>query len=98
MKSCESTSPHIRACRRGEPEGGCAVHLPFLLVLAIVAVALAVTYAAARRTHATGEFYTAGGGLSAGQNGLAIAGDYMSAASFLGIAGSIALAGFDGFF
>ncbi len=43
-------------------------------------------------------FYTAGGGLTGWQNGLAIAGDYMSAASFLGIAGAIALTGFDGFF
>ena len=44
------------------------------------------------------EFYTAGGGLTGWQNGLAIAGDYMSVASFLGIAGAIALTGFDGFF
>src|SRR5690349_17820987 len=70
----------------------------FLLFLLIVAVTLAITYFAARKTHTTSEFYTAGGGLTGWQNGLAVAGDYMSAASFLGIAGSIALAGFDGFF
>lgn len=70
----------------------------FLLFLLIVAVTLGITYFAARKTHTTSEFYTAGGGLTGWQNGLAIAGDYMSAASFLGIAGSIALNGFDGFF
>src|SRR3569623_604305 len=73
-------------------------HLAFALFLAIVAITLAITYLAARRTTSTSEFYTAGGGLSSWQNGLAIAGDYMSAASFLGIAGMIALNGFDGFF
>ncbi|GFN30783.1 solute symporter family protein [Paenibacillus xylaniclasticus] len=70
----------------------------FWLFLAIVAVTLVITYIASKRTKSTNEFYTAGGGLTGWQNGLAIAGDYMSAASFLGIAGSIALAGFDGFF
>ncbi len=74
------------------------MNLPFILFVIIVAVTLGITYAAARRTQSAREFYTAGGGLTSWQNGLAIAGDYMSAASFLGIAGSIALAGFDGFF
>nr|WP_202404856.1 cation acetate symporter [Shimazuella alba] len=64
----------------------------------IVAITLVITFFAARKTNTTSEFYTAGGGLTAWQNGLAIAGDYMSAASFLGIAGMIALTGFDGFF
>ena len=49
------------------------------------------------KTSSASDFYTAGGGLTGFQNGLAIAGDYMSAASFLGIAGMIALNGFDGF-
>ncbi|MFC5449625.1 solute symporter family protein [Paenibacillus aestuarii] len=70
----------------------------FLLFLIIVAGTLVITYYAARKTKTTSEFYTAGGGLSGWQNGLAIAGDYMSAASFLGIAGMVALFGFDGFF
>jgi len=70
----------------------------FLLFLAIVAITLVITYFAAKQTKNTSEFYTAGGGLKGWQNGWAIAGDYMSAASFLGIAGSIALSGFDGFF
>src|SRR5699024_11421181 len=57
-----------------------------------------ITYYAAKRTQTTGDFYTAGGGLTGFQNGVAISGDYLSAASFLGIAGAIALNGFDGFF
>ncbi|MEI4771599.1 sodium/solute symporter [Psychrobacillus sp. FJAT-51614] len=64
----------------------------------IVALTLYVTYIASKRTNSASEFYTAGGGLSGWQNGIAIAGDYLSAASFLGIAGAIALFGFDGFF
>lgn len=74
------------------------MNLPFLLFLLIVAMTLVITYFAAKKTQSANEFYTAGGGLTGWQNGLAIAGDYMSAASFLGIAGSIALSGFDGFF
>ncbi|MBN6205286.1 cation/acetate symporter ActP [Ralstonia pickettii] len=69
-----------------------------ILFLAIVILTLVITYYAAKRTKSTGDFYTAGGGLTGWQNGLAIAGDYLSAASFLGIAGAIALNGFDGFF
>jgi cation/acetate symporter len=69
-----------------------------ILFLIIVAITLAITFWASRRTQTTGDFYTAGGGLTGFQNGLAISGDYLSAASFLGIAGSIALFGFDGFF
>ena len=64
----------------------------------IVGLTLVVTWWASKRTSSATDFYTAGGGLKGWQNGLAIAGDYLSAASFLGIAGSIALFGFDGFF
>ncbi len=64
--------------------------------LFIVALTLAVTYWAARRTRSTREFYAAGRSVSPLQNGLALAGDYMSAASFLGIAGLVALRGYDG--
>lgn len=66
--------------------------------LAIVALTLFVTYIAAKRTTSAKDFYTAGGGLSGWQNGFAIAGDYLSAAAFLGVSGAIALTGFDGFF
>jgi len=69
-----------------------------ILFIAIVILTLVITYFAAKNTKSTGDFYTAGGGLTGWQNGLAIDGDYLSAASFLGIAGAIALNGFDGFF
>jgi cation/acetate symporter len=67
-----------------------------LFFLIIVALTLAVTWWAARRTRSTREFYAAGRTVGAFQNGLALAGDYMSAASFLGIAGLVALRGYDG--
>jgi cation/acetate symporter len=62
----------------------------------IVALTLAITWWAAKRTRSTKEFYAAGRSVSALQNGLALAGDYMSAASFLGIAGLVSLKGYDG--
>jgi cation/acetate symporter len=61
-----------------------------------VGVTLAITWWAARRTKTTSQFYAAGHSITGFQNGLALAGDYMSAASFLGIAGLVALSGFDG--
>ena len=64
--------------------------------LGIVAFTLAITYWAAQHTRSTADFYAAGRSISPLQNGLALAGDYMSAASFLGIAGLVALSGFDG--
>ncbi len=64
--------------------------------LAIVALTLAITYWAAKRTKSTKQFYAAGRSVSAFQNGLALSGDYMSAASFLGIAGMVSLKGYDG--
>jgi cation/acetate symporter len=63
---------------------------------AFIATTLGITYWAARRTRSTEQFYAAGRSITAGQNGFALAGDYMSAASFLGIAGMVATAGFDG--
>ncbi len=61
-----------------------------------VAFTLAVTYWAARRTRSAKDFYAAGGGITGFQNGMAIAGDYMSAASFLGISAMVFDRGFDG--
>ncbi|MBL8716803.1 MAG: cation/acetate symporter ActP [Myxococcales bacterium] len=61
-----------------------------------VAVTLGITGWAARRTKTTAEFFAAGGNVTATQNGFALAGDFMSAASFLGIAGLVAQSGFDG--
>jgi cation/acetate symporter len=62
----------------------------------IVLVTLVITYFAAKKTKTSSEFYAAGRSVSALQNGFALAGDYMSAASFLGISGMVALKGYDG--
>jgi cation/acetate symporter len=61
-----------------------------------VLLTLVITYRAAARTRSAADFYAAGGGITGFQNGLAIAGDYMSAASFLGISGLVFSSGFDG--
>ncbi|MGI8738192.1 MAG: solute symporter family protein [Gammaproteobacteria bacterium] len=71
--------------------------LTILVFGAIIALTLFVTYIAAKRVSSASDYYAAGSGISGLQNGWAIAGDYLSAASFLGIAGLIALYGFDGF-
>ncbi len=63
---------------------------------AFVAATLFITRWAAKRTRSASDFYTAGGGITGFQNGLAIAGDYMSAASFLGISAAVYLNGYDG--
>jgi cation/acetate symporter len=71
------------------------VTIPIFLI--IIAVTMAVVVWSAKRTKSAADFYTAGGGITGTQNGWAIAGDYMSAASFLGISGMISLYGYDGF-
>src|ERR1044072_9438715 len=63
----------------------------------VLAITLGVTYWASKRVQGTVGFYAAGRQITGAQNGLAISGDYLSAASFLGIAGLIFLFGFDGF-
>jgi cation/acetate symporter len=71
--------------------------LTFTVFAAIICLTMYVTYLAAKRVKSASDFYTAGGGVSGIQNGWAIAGDYLSAASFLGIAGLISQYGYDGF-
>jgi cation/acetate symporter len=66
------------------------------MFLGFVSLTLVITYWASKRTVSAADFYSAGGGITAGQNGLAIAGDYMSAASFLGISGLVYTSGYDG--
>ena len=66
------------------------------MFLTFVAATLGITYWAANKTKTTKDFYAAGGNVTGFQNGLAIAGDYMSAASFLGISGLVFASGFDG--
>ncbi len=64
---------------------------------AFVLVTLIITFRASRNNKSAADYYAAGRNISGTQNGLAIAGDYLSAASFLGIAGAIAVYGYDGF-
>jgi cation/acetate symporter len=71
--------------------------LAVVVFAAIIALTMYVTYLAAKRVKTTQQFYAAGRSVSGLQNGWAIAGDYLSAASFLGIAGLISLYGYDGF-
>jgi len=71
--------------------------LTTVLFLAVVALTLGITIWASRQTKTAADYYAGGRSFSGVQNGLAIGGDYMSAASFLGISGAIALTGYDGF-
>ncbi len=71
--------------------------LTTVLFLLVVAVTVGITVWASRQTQGAADFYAGGRSFSPAQNGLAIGGDYMSAASFLGISGIIALSGYDGF-
>src|SRR5450631_1995614 len=68
-----------------------------ILFLAFIAVTLGITAWASRRSGSSASYFAANRRITAWQNGVAVAGDYMSAASFLGIAGLIAFFGFDGF-
>ncbi len=67
-----------------------------VMFVLFVGATLVITYWAAKRTSTAKDFYTAGGGITGFQNGLAIAGDYMSAASFLGISALVYANGYDG--
>ncbi|MGE4299456.1 MAG: sodium/solute symporter [Desulfovibrionaceae bacterium] len=75
----------------GEPN---VVSIIFFFVF--ITATLFITYFAAQRSRTAAQFYTAGRSVTGLQNGLALAGDYMSAASFLGIAGLVSLKGYDG--
>ena len=79
------------ATRIGEPN---AVAMGFFFLF--IATTVGITWWAARRTRTTEHFYAAGRVITPGQNGFALAGDYMSAASFLGIAGLVSTSWFDG--
>lgn len=79
--------------------GGAGEHRTLIITLfsVFVAITLGITVWAGRQTRSAEDFYAGGRSFTGFQNGLAISGDYMSAASFLGIAGAIALFGYDGF-
>src|ERR1700745_2843695 len=70
---------------------------PLLMFLLFIAVTLGITYWASKRSAGASAYFAASRRVTGWQNGIAVAGDYMSAASFLGIAGIIAFQGYDGF-
>src|ERR1700712_4913031 len=70
---------------------------PLVMFLGFIAITLVITYWAARQSSGASAYFAAGRNIKGWQNGIAVAGDYMSAASFLGIAGIIAFQGYDGF-
>jgi cation/acetate symporter len=72
-------------------------HTSLWMFLAFVAATLVITWVSARKSSGASAYFAAGRRITGWQNGLAVAGDYMSAASFLGIAGMIAMNGYDGF-
>ncbi|MEU9751148.1 cation acetate symporter [Streptomyces niveus] len=92
MQLSEAAGIHLANSDAGE-------HRPLIITLfaLFVIATLVITVWAGRQTKSAADFYAGGRQFTAFQNGLAVSGDYMSAASFLGIAGAIALFGYDGF-
>lgn len=88
--------PVLGAALEGEAAQQPTNWVAIAMFLAFVGLTLWITKVAAARTRTASDFYTAGGGISGFQNGLAMAGDYMSAASFLGISAQIYSDGYDG--
>jgi cation/acetate symporter len=74
-----------------------ASNAPLIMFLAFVGLTLLITFWAAKKNTGASAYFAAGRSITGWQNGLAVAGDYMSAASFLGISGMICFSGYDGF-
>lgn len=89
-----AASPAVAASGLAAGDGASTVAIALFLLF--VGATLAITWWAARRTRTTKDFYAAGGNITGFQNGLAIAGDFMSAASFLGVSALVFTFGFDG--
>jgi cation/acetate symporter len=89
-------APAFAAALEGEAQRQPVNWVAIAMFVAFVGLTLWITKVAAARTRTASDFYTAGGGISGFQNGLAMAGDYMSAASFLGISAQIFNDGYDG--
>jgi cation/acetate symporter len=85
----------VRAAESSGATGSPLVNMS--IFLAFVAVTMVIVIRASKSNQSAADYYTGGRSFTGGQNGTAIAGDYLSAASFLGITGAIALTGFDGF-
>jgi cation/acetate symporter len=73
------------------------LNISIFAVFVVITLGVVIYVSRRKAASSASDFYTAGGGFSGAQNGIAISGDYLSAASFLGIAGAIALYGYDGF-
>lgn len=86
---------YLLAAETGEGTGNPVLNIAIFGLF--IAITLYIVARAGKTTNESADFYTGGASFSGTQNGLAIAGDYLSAASFLGIVGSIALNGYDGF-
>ena len=86
---------YLLAAEAGEKTGNPILNIA--IFGAFIVITLYIVTRAGKTTNESADFYTGGASFSGTQNGLAIAGDYLSAASFLGIVGSIALNGYDGF-
>ncbi len=78
---------------QSEPRNWTAI----IMFACVVGISLLITFKAAKKTVSKEDFYTAGNAISAKQNGLAIAGDYMSASTLLGISSMVFFKGYDGF-
>ncbi|MFD4229053.1 cation acetate symporter [Streptomyces sp. NPDC058545] len=94
MSAAHAAYPTVQLAAEGASE-----HRPLIITLfaCFVVATLFITVWAGRQTKDASDFYAGGRQFTGFQNGLAVSGDYMSAASFLGIAGAIALFGYDGF-
>ncbi len=89
------TLPHVAQDPAAAQVGNPALNIAIFATFVIVTLGVVIKVASGKKTAA--QYYTGGAAFSGRQNGIAIAGDYLSAASFLGIAGAIALQGYDGF-
>ncbi len=95
VDAAKAAAPAAKPADDGKLKANPKVTIPIFLL--IIGATMAVVVWSAKQTKSAADFYTAGGGITGTQNGWAIAGDYMSAASFLGISGMISLYGYDGF-
>lgn len=95
MSTAMTFVPTLRTVAESSDVGNPALNVTIFAVFVLVTLTIVIKVASGKKT--ASEMYTAGGAFSGRQNGIAIAGDYLSAASFLGIAGAIALQGYDGF-
>ncbi|MGO1451056.1 MAG: solute symporter family protein [Brevibacterium yomogidense] len=96
MSTALTTAPLLLAADSAStPENNPVLNIS--IFLAFVAVTLVIVFRASRNNKSAADYYAAGRSFTGSQNGFAISGDYLSAASFLGIVGAIAVTGYDGF-